>query len=54
MDISFEERVRFLLADLHFLITTRGLPPDPAWKNYNIAKRLRRVVEDMAKNELKK
>lgn len=53
MDMSFEERVRFLLQDIYFLIATRGLPPDPAWKNYNIVQRLRRIVEDMAKSESK-
>ena len=41
MDISFDERVRYLLQD-------------PAWKNYNIAKRLRRIVEDISKGESKK
>lgn len=54
MDISFDERVRYLLQDIYFIIVTRGLPQDPAWKNYNIAKRLRRIVEDMSNNESKK
>ena len=56
--MTLDEKMRLLICDINFLIATRGLPKDPAWKNYCIGRRARDIVEDLvedlAKSESKK
>ena len=45
--MPIEEKMRLLISDINFLIATRGLPKDPAWKNYCVGQRARDIVEEM-------
>lgn len=45
--MSLEEKMRLLICDVHFLLSSRGLPSDPAWKNYSIERRVKEIVAEM-------